>query len=343
MSPVRLADVRRIASGRGRKPSDADGIAIEQALREYRSQAGPPLSPFSLEVDGRPYTSFLDALDDSSASFRTARLRLSEPPADPESWRFLRPWSSIDLGSDGSAQFLAPKGAPDRALARFRLVDRYDPGRGVRMPPQLGGPFPLAAFVAWMRDRSILPLGIVLDLYFPSERIRYPLDLVRGVALPDRRAGRLPEARFVRRPTRVSWELDRRLAGGELSPIAVRTLETLAEVNGASEAELESWVGGSVRESLKVLTQSHLATQDTAAGTYHLQLEALMRPASRTSSSAGSAVAGSALREGVTELLAAAEARATCPLCGDLLPPGYTRLLCAKCEGEVGGVSRAPR
>jgi hypothetical protein len=101
-------------------------------------------------------------------------------------------------------------------------------------------------------------------------------------------------------------------------------------------------VFGGVREranaSLETLSARGLVLLDRSTGQYRPQLEAVVPSAERARSGSSSPARPSnpVLRTNVAELLAAADARATCPLCGETIPPGPRGLLCDKCTALVG-------
>jgi hypothetical protein len=191
------------------------------------------------------------------------------------------------------------------------------------------------------RGQPVLPFSVAILLYLPEERTRLELDLVRGSLLADPRAGRLPVRRRVPRPSRLSWAVDRTIGQGEFSLLATRSLEALVESNGLSSVELAHVFGG-VRElvdsALQGLVQQRLVTFERRTGIYRPRLEAFLPEATPSRAIEETAYPfDPGLRTSVQELIAAADARAVCPLCGRPLPPGPSSILCDACSALVAG------
>jgi hypothetical protein len=188
------------------------------------------------------------------------------------------------------------------------------------------------------RALPVVPLEVALLLYLAEERARFELDLVHATVLADPRAGRLAASRRVRRSSRVAWGLDRRIGRGHLSLLAARSLEILVESNGLTSIELGHVFGG-VREmvdsALQTLVRQRYATFDPRTGVYRARIESFLPP-SQPASAAPPPPVRPELRTGVLELIAAADARASCPLCGKPLAAGPSALLCDDCADKVG-------
>jgi hypothetical protein len=171
--------------------------------------------------------------------------------------------------------------------------------------------------------------------------VRVELDLTEDVIEPDIRAGRLGLDHYVSRSPRISHGVDAFVARGHLPVSASRLLEVLVETHGLTAPEAAATFGGiheMANTALESLRARRLATFDATHGVYRARLDAFL------TSGGGSLnlveplppMAAPALRTSVSELLAAAESRATCPLCGEVLPSGPHGILCAKCAAEVG-------
>jgi hypothetical protein len=328
--------------------------ALARAYEEFLSRRRTPLAPIVLTADGNEYPSFYALLADPNLTSTNLDLRLDPPAAAGPPWEFLRPFERIVLRADGSAELhpLVP-GPPDRAIARFLLREHFLPrsrpevdvaatgGSRVEVPGFIGT---LDQGLAACRLQALMPFSVAILVYLPEERVRYEFDLVRSSLLTDPRAGRLAVARRVRRTSRVSWRVDRAVGRGDLSMLAARCLEVLVESQGLTAVELANVFGG-VRElvdsALQGLVSRQLVAFDRRTGVYRPRLEMFL-PASDAlptgPSSSEASVANPALRTSVQELLAAADARATCPLCGNLLPPGPKTILCDDCAAKVGVV-----
>ncbi len=327
------------------------GRALARAYEEFLSRRRTPLAPFVLQVDEKEYPTFFAMLADPNAKSATAELRLEPaPPAGP-AWDYLRPFERLSVRPDGTGD-LYPRdsGPPQRAVVRLLLREHYLPRSrseedraatgGSRV--SLGALFgTLEEGVSACRKSSLLPFSAALLAYLPDERIRFELDLVRSNLLADPRAGHLPSARRVRRTSRLAWGVDRAIARGDLSLLASRCLEVLIESNGLTAVELAHIFGG-VRElvdsALQGLVERQWVTFDHRMAIYRPRLEAFLPavgPITEPVRSVGP-VADPALRTSVQELLAAADARATCPLCGNPLPPGPRGILCEICAAKVG-------
>lgn len=324
--------------------------ALARAYEEFVSRRRLPIGPFVLTVDGREYANFYEVLGDPAAKFSAAEIRLEPPPREGAAWEFLRPFQRIVFRADGSADLhpLAP-GPPDRAIARVILREHYLPrsrseeergaAGGTRV--NFGGIIgTLEQGFSFGRVRSLLPFSVAILLYLPEERMRYELDLVRSTLLTDPRAGRLPITRRVRRTARVGWAVDRGIGRGDLPLLTTRCLEILVDSSGLTAVELAHVFGG-VRELVDSALQGLVARQwvsfDRRTGIYRPRIEAFLPPPGSAAPPRATeeVVPAPALRTSVQELIAAADARATCPLCGTPLPAGPREILCADCAAKV--------
>jgi len=325
--------------------------ALARAYEEFLGRRRTPLAPAVITADGTEYPNFYALLADPNAALMTFEIRLDPPTAPGPAWEFSRPFERIVLRADGSADLhpLVP-GPPDRAIARLLLREHYLPrsrtevdlaatgGTRVEVPGFIGR---LDQGIATSRVHSLLPFSVAALVYLPEERVRYEFDLVRSTLLADPRAGRLATSRRVRRTSRVSWGVDRAVARGDLSMLAARCLEVLVESQGLTAVELAHVFGG-VRElvdsALQGLVARQLVTFDRRTALYRPRLEVFLpvsgAPAGPVDSDSGGP--NPALRTSVQELLAAADARATCPLCGAMLPAGLNSILCEDCTQKVG-------
>ena len=351
MPDVPLAELEGIA---GRFAGDRHDAFSERALarayEEYVSRRRTALAPFVLSVEGREFPSFYALLADPAVELSEGELRLEPAPAAGPGWDFLRPFERLVLKPDGAADlYPLPPGPPERAilrvllrehyLARSRSVEDRAAAGGARV--ELGGFVgSLSQGVAACRERALLPLSVALLAYLPDGRVRYELDLVRSNLLADPRAGRLPPARRVHRTSRVSWGVDQAVGRGDVSLLMARCLEVLSESSGLNSVELSHVFGGVralVDSALQGLVARQWVTFDPRMGVYRPRLEAFLPPAGPAAllTERYEPVPDPALRTSVQELLAAADARATCPLCGNPLPPGPRGILCASCAAQV--------
>jgi len=352
MSTVPLSDLDALAHRFAGDRHDAySEKALARAYEEFLLRRRTPLAPAVISSDGNEYPDFYALLADPSAAVLNFEVRLDPPTAVGPAWEFSRPFERIVLRPDGSADLhpMVP-GPPDRAIARLLLREHYLPrsraevdlaakgGNRVEVPGFIGR---LDQGVATCRVHSLLPFSVALLVYLPEERVRYEFDLLRSTLLADPRAGRLASSRRVRRTSRLSWGVDRAVARGDLSMLATRCLEVLVESQGLTAVELAHIFGG-VRElvdsALQGLVARQLVTFDRRTAMYRARLEVFLPvstvPAAPADSDAGGA--NPALRTSVQELIAAADARATCPLCGAQLPPGPKSILCVDCAAKVG-------
>jgi len=323
--------------------------ALSRAYEEYVSRARRPVASVTVTADGTEYPTIYALLADQKTSPTVLEIR-PEPIPPPNEWGFLRPFQRIILKSDGSAELhpVVP-GPPERGIARVLLREHFLPrsrvdedraasgGDRVELDTQFGT---LDRGLAVYRDRGLLPFAVAILLYLPDERLRYEFDLLETSLLPDPRSGRLPPARRVRRTSRLSFAVDRTIGRGDLSLLAARCLEVLSESQGLTSVEL-AHVFGTVRElvdsALQGLVARQLVTFDRRTGVYRARLEAFVPSGAETARTAGAMGTGSdaMLRTSVQELIAAADARASCPLCGAALPPGPHGILCDNCEAKV--------
>jgi hypothetical protein len=324
--------------------------ALDRAFDDYRARRREKLTPFVPWIDGKEYPSILHAVL-ADTPFDQVRLEFPQATASDPAWEFLRPARSIALESDGAATLvgLDATAAPVRAMSRLLLRETYVPRsalqdreatRGVATAAPRTDLFTPPGWAQFVRRSGVVPFSTAVLLYFPEERVRYELDLIDNGLLPDLRHGRLRGVAHVRQPSRVAHAVDRIIAHGDVSLPNARALEIVFETRGVTGIDMAPVFGG-VREratsSLETLHARGLVTLDRPSGQYRPHLEAVIpstyRP--RSTSSAGPPV-NPLLRTSVAELLAAADARATCPLCGDSIPPGPRGLLCAKCTALVG-------
>jgi hypothetical protein len=349
VSTVSSVELEEFARGLAHDRFDeyaARGLA--RAYDEYVGRRRRWVAPVALTVDGRPYPSLYAVLADPAARFQTGELRFDSPPSATTDWEFLTPFSKIVFHDDGSADLHGPGGeAPRRAIARVLLREHFlvrskaedapsAPGAvRPRMPSLVGTP---EQGVTICRALPLLPFGVAVLLYLAEERVRFELDVVHMTVLADPRAGRLGIARRVRRSSRIAWGVDRKIGRGHLSLLAGRCLEVLVESNGLTSVDLTHIFGG-VREivdsALQGLVQQRYATYDPRTGVYRPRLEAFL-PAPVSTPAVSVAPVRPELRTSVQELIAAADARSTCPLCGKAMPTGPDSLLCDDCSAKVG-------
>ncbi|HEV2316444.1 MAG TPA: hypothetical protein VGV89_02575 [Thermoplasmata archaeon] len=330
--------------------------ALERSLEEYRTHRRDAVGPFTITVDGVPVVNLYRALSDPARAF--GELLLARTGAEPESarWEFLRPLDRITIAGDGTALLERGGSAPVRVVVRLVLREHYvpmpapsaksAPAASRSAPrPELFTPATLAKYV---RASGVVPYALAIAVYFPEERVRYEVDLVENVLLVDPRARSFPPSGRVARPSRMGHAIDALVARGELTMPSARALEVVAESNGLTAVDVAPLFGG-VRElgtsALDSLVSRRLVTFDRRTGLYRPRLEALTssseRPRERTCTLAPRS--NPRLRTSVMELLAAADSRASCPLCGDPLPSGWKGLLCAKCQSLVGDGSPGAR
>jgi hypothetical protein len=320
----------------------ARGLA--RAYEEFTGRRRRAVGTVSLEVDGRPYPHLYAVLADPEAKFAEGAVRLAAPGGEAE-WEFLAPFESILFHSDGSAELKAPGNAPARrAIARVLLREHYlvrskaEDAPGTTPPAMPGLVGTLEQGIAICRSIPVLPFEVALLLYLGEERVRYEVDAVHSELLRDPRSARLAAGRRVHRTSRIAWGLDRKIGRGHLSLLAARCLEVLVESNGLTSIDLAHIFGG-VRElvdsALRALVDQRYATFDPRTGVYRARLEAFLPPTAGERTPPAAPVRPG-LRTSVQELLAAADARATCPLCGRPLAAGASRILCDDCSRKVG-------
>lgn len=350
MPPATLDELQAFAGAHaGGRHDEYSAQALARAVAEYALRRRDPIAGFRVVVDGKEFPSVYAALKDPGTTFETATLTVVEPSAEPRAWEWLRPLRSLTFLEDGAVEVetLDRPGGTERAIGRLLLREHYVPRGREEVATTLGssgaGELPsrlesLRDSVAFARTHGVVVLSVAVLLYFAGERVRYELDLLNDTVLRDPRAGRWPVARRVHRSSRLAYAVDRYLARGELPIYSARALESLVETHGVTPLELAPVLGG-VREygasALQGLAARNLATFDRRTGVYRPRFDAFLGVESPEGPPA-SPLPNPALRTSVAELLAAADSRATCPLCGEALPPGPRRILCDKCTQEVG-------
>ncbi len=351
MPDVPLDEIDRLARTlAGERFDDFSARVLARAYEEYVVRRRPTIGPVALTVDGKEFPTFFSALADPEALFTEGEVRLVAPPAAESSWAFSVPFERVAFHADGAAELHPPGGgAPRRAIARVLLREHFLPrsrveedraaagGPRVQLPPRIGT---LAQGMMICRVQPVLPFSVALLLYTAEERVRYEVDLVRTAVLADPRAGRFAPARRIPRPSRLAWALDRAIGQGDLSLLATRSLEVLAETNGMSSVELAHVFGG-VRElvdsALQGLVQRRYVAFDRRTGVYRIRLESFLPETERPAGGEEApAAADPTLRTSVQELIAAADARLTCPLCGRPIAAGPSAILCDDCAAVVG-------
>jgi hypothetical protein len=345
VSSVELEEgTRRLA---GERFDDYAARGLTRAYEEYVGRRRRTVGPLSVSVNGRSYPSIYAVIADPKASFTSGELRLEEPTARSPESEFLVPFDRIVLHGDGSAELHPPDGAaPRRAIARVLLREHYlvrsradDAPRSASAPPRIPSLFgTVEQGITLCRAAPLVPFEVALLLYLAEERARFELDLVHTSLLGDPRTGRLAAARRTRRPSRIAWGLDRKIGRGYLSLLAARCLEVLVESNGLSSVDLAHVFGGvreSVDSAMQALVEQKYAVFDPRTRTYRARLEAFL-PRAEPSTPTPVSLVRPELRTSVQELIDAADARATCPLCGKPLRAGPHRLLCDDCTAKVG-------
>jgi hypothetical protein len=342
VAPATLADLETFAR-RALGPR-LDLAALTAAYNEYLPRRGEPVAKFRLRQRGGEPTGLFEAIRDSTFDFGTAELELLDPPRSGPAWEFLRPFSRIVFAEDGSAEvYDLDGGGPTRAILRVLLREHYAPPLEGKSPRAIRAATRMLATanraVQYARDTGVSIFSVALLLYFSEERIRLELDVLEDRLLRDIRAGRFPVGRRVRRPPRVAYGVDSYIARGALPVVSSRVLEVLSETHGTSAVELAPVFGGArelVQTTLQGLASRKLASFDRRTGLFRPRLETFLPDAEGLDASEGlPPMANPQLRTGVLELISAADSRATCPLCGDALPPGHRGLLCARCQAEV--------
>lgn len=350
MAPSTLDELQAYAAAVGAAQHDEySQKALARSVAEYAPRRRETVANYSLTVGGRTYPSVLAALADPETTFETLEITLTDPPRDPRAWEWITPFERLEFAADGSAEIVpfARRGPSRRAIVRVLLREHYVPmardGYDARPGPTGGGPGmaldPIGPAAKFARAHRVLPFCLALLLYTAEERYRLEFDLIDNALQKDPRAGRLGLDRRVRRSSRISYAIDGYVARGELPLTIARALEILAETHGLTALEMGHILGGVLEmgsSALQGLTARGLATYDKRTGVYRPRFDAfqVVGSAPEMAERAGP-MPNAALRTSVMELQAAADSRATCPLCGDALPPGLRSILCARCEAEV--------
>ncbi|HEV2428313.1 MAG TPA: hypothetical protein VGV64_00490 [Thermoplasmata archaeon] len=343
MNPNAVQDIARYLGGTLGVGAKAPGVAeLGRALKEYRGRSARPISDLRWASEGRTHRGFLAALADPRATFRSTELDLPVAPAPGAAWGTVRPFRRLAIASDGPSEFHPPTGSTVAVVVRALLREHWAPPGSPGGNGLWGG---LPQLVALIRGRRIVPFGLALEVYRSEERVRYEIDLVDDRLLPDPRDGRLASEKIVHRSARIAWAIDRAVAPAGLAPDEARLFETVAESNGLGEAALAAVFppGEAVHGQLARLVEVGLLAREGSHGVYRVRRSALKpEPAERAPDLPRSEPVSPALRATVVDLIAAADAQSTCPLCGDVLPVGHPGLVCARCEADVRAASLPP-
>ncbi len=356
MPTVPLTDLQAFARrAAGDQHDSFSEAALARALEEYREGRVAPIAPVRLTLGDRVFDSIFTALAEPEVPFADGELTVVDPPGAGATWEWTFPLHHIAFRADGSAG-LHPVGGgpPARAILRILRRDYYVPrpqsSLEMRRADAVRDPRPgilaLEPAVALMRRAGFVPFAVALLAYTANERFRFEIDLTDSTLLRDPRAGRLPTARRVRRTSRVAHDVDMFVARGELAVRTARVLEMLVESHGLTPFEVSQVFGGVsefASSALRTLQSRGLATLDRQTGVYRPRFEPFRAEGRGGGAEASQPLPNPALRTSVMELLAAADARATCPLCGDPLPAGPRAILCARCQAEVNAADSAPR
>jgi hypothetical protein len=348
MTSVALPELDALATAlAGDRHDGYSQRALARAFEEYTSRQRPPLAEVAITADGTAFPSLAAFLAEPTAKFETGELTLASPPTGAAAWRFLMPFERMALAADGSVDLMAVDRPPVHGIARVLLREHYqirseaEANRGAAGGSRVelkGIRGTVSEAAAACRESGVVPFGAALLVYLPEERLRYEFDAVRGALLPDPRAGRLAPSRRTRRPARLGWALDQYIARSDLSQFGARCLEVLVDSPGLTSVELSHVFGGArelVDSTLQGLVQRRLVAFDPRTGLYRARLEAFDSGGPSARSEPGGPPVDPSLRTSVQELIAAADARATCPLCGRALPPGPKSILCAECAARV--------
>jgi hypothetical protein len=327
-------------------------LALRRALEEYIPRRRQFVAPVTFEVDGKGPSDLYHAFLDPEREFAMVKITRAGVVTDPSGWEFLRPFDAIHVGGNGTTFVRVEGEEPKRVQSRVLLRERFapppaEPAHGGRARPGSAlpaEPTSLSTFpelARYIRTTGTIPFALSLAVYYPDTRIRYDLDLVDGGLLLDSRTHRLNRETWVPRPARVGHRVDVLAARGDISLQSARALETIVESNGFSAEEIAPIFGG-VRElsatALDSLAARKLVLYDRRTEIYRPRLDVLVPLEPRARSAALPSPTDPKLRTSVMELIAAAESRASCPLCGMKLPAGHKGLLCRDCEAMM----RAP-
>lgn len=327
-------------------------LALARAIDEYLPRRREPVATYALRVDGRTVPHLYAALVDRSLPFATIELERTGEAPEPGRWEFLRPFAGLTVRSEGGSEVRPATGAPVRVMARLLLREHYvpmtKPGSPGGAPPGRTSPrpelFTPASLAAYLRSTGIVPFTLAIAVYYPEERVRYEYDLLDGQVMIDPRSHRLAPERRVTRTARLGHAVDVIVGSGELSLPSVRALEAVVESAGLSAVEMAPLYGG-VRElgasALDSLVARKLLAHEPRSGVYQPRLEAIAAAGAKLPAAAKRSGTNPRLRSNLDELLAQAESKATCPLCGDPLPAPRRGILCAKCQTLVGSGTAA--
>lgn len=332
MSPTSEAEIVQFAE-RWHPRSSGSIEALEGAVRAYRAHRPPPIAPLALRAGGRSISGPLALFDGPPEELDRTAVDLVRPPAPGPRWAFVRPIQQVLFAPGGAAIVRLPGLSSQRAIARLYLTE----GAGPSGPSGGSGLLDLAGFRAWVRSSGTIPFSAMLTLYLPAERLRYPLDLLDGLLMPDPRSGAFDPSVRIPTTSRSAWAIDVVAADPSTTAAEARLLEALQESDGLPHETLLKIRGTGISpgQAIRSLERRGLVTFDDGSDRWRIG------PAVMGSAGPPGDPAERELKASFQVLVEEADRRATCPLCGDEVPAGRSGLLCPRCEALVGGARRA--
>ncbi len=236
---------------------------LTRNLTKYQSSTEQKLAEISFEIDGKNYSSLLDAVYNIK-EWNEMEIDFLHPNTEGR-WEYDTPTKLIKITGHGRGGLLLfpvnpfalnqwnPKQKPivESAMFRSYLSYFYSPEsikaynkKHDDMP--LVPPRPLCSpFELWkdIRRKGIVPFQMTLCAYTKKMRYLYQLDLLSNVQLKDFRDGEIPIAGRIFRDPMDYYHLDNLLSLQELPDLTKKVLQVFFESEMANVADIEIGMG----------------------------------------------------------------------------------------------------
>jgi hypothetical protein len=250
---------------------------LAQELKKFQNTKGEPLADVTYKVDGKPFSSLLDALYEIE-SWKELEIRFYHPNLEII-WEYDTPTKIIKINAAGKGALMIfpidpfslsqwdPSQEPKIEPAMFSgyLTHFYSPesiksqGNKVDEKPLIP-PKPLCSpHELWqdIRKKGIVPFQLTLCAYSKEKRYIYQLDVLNNKFLMDFRNGKIPIANRKYRNSLDYYHLDHFLSTMELPDLAKKVLQIIFELENVEVADIE--IGLGITEKMAINNVSALA------------------------------------------------------------------------------------